>query len=103
MASLAFQVDDRPGFLTLLDVTELQIHSFMPPDSTCEENREEARSRFPLSCSLSGVCHSRWDCSGVSQLPRAGSEFLDALHTRAKVRWPRFLSVSGSSKLIKIG
>src|SRR5205807_10016143 len=48
MAALALQVDDRPVFLPLLDVTEIQIDRFVPPKSAGEQDCQECAITFAL-------------------------------------------------------
>jgi hypothetical protein len=46
MAAFALQVNDRPVLLSLLDVTEIQIHRFVPTKATGEENRQECAAGY---------------------------------------------------------
>jgi hypothetical protein len=63
MTGLALQVDDRPVFLPLLDMTEVQIDRFVPPKSAGEQDCQE--------CALLRLFR-------VSQLPSRTPIFFDS-------------------------
>ena len=65
--------------LALLEVANGQLGHFMTPEPTRKQEDRSARSRLPLSRSLSGTCQSVAPCSAVNQLSSLTPRFFTPL------------------------
>jgi len=81
VASLSHEIDNGPMLFSLLQVREVQLHGFMPPQTACEQHGQKGTIPFALESLGVGTLPKGFALFGRQPIPQSHSEFLDALHS----------------------
>lgn len=78
---LSHEIDNGPMLFSLLQVGEIQLHSFMPPQTASEQHSQKGTVPFALQSLGIGTLPEGFALFGRQPVSQSYSEFLDAFHS----------------------
>jgi hypothetical protein len=78
---LSHEIDNRPMLFSLLQVREVQLHGFMPPQTAGKQHREKGMVPFALQPLGIGTLPEGFALFGRQPVSQSHSEFSDAFHS----------------------
>ena len=81
MTALSDEIDNGPVLFSLLQVGEVQLNGFMPPQAAGEQHSQKGAVPFALQSLRIGRLPEGFALFGCQPVSQAHSQFLDALHS----------------------